>query len=86
MADSNGKLEILRKRQAEIAARIAEVEATAKARRRKEDTRLKILIGAALIADTNIHPETRAGVLSVLRRAIKAPRDAEFLKAKGWWL
>jgi len=80
----NGKLEALRKRQAEIAARIAEVEAGEKAKGRKEDTRLKILIGAAFIADTDIHPETRVGVLSVLRRAIKAPRDAEFLKAKGW--
>ena len=80
----NSKLEILRSRQKEIAARIAEVEATEKAKSRKEDTRLKILIGAAFIADTDIHPETRVGVLSVLRRAIKAPRDAEFLKSKGW--
>jgi len=80
----NSKLEILRSRQKEIAARIAEVEATEKAKSRKEDTRLKILVGAAFIADTDIHPETRAGVLAVLRRAIKAPRDAEFLKSKGW--
>lgn len=82
---SNQKLELLRKRQAEIAARIAQVEASEKARGRKEDTRLKILIGAALIADTTLHPETRAGIQAVLRRAIKAPRDVDFLKDKGWF-
>ena len=84
MPNTNDKLQTLRKRQAEIAARIAEVEAGEKAKSRKEDTRLKILIGAAFIADTDIHPETRAGVLAVLRRAIKAPRDAQFLKDRGW--
>jgi hypothetical protein len=86
MSNSNPKIEALKKRQAEILARIEQVQAMENAKRRKEDTRLKILIGAALLADTTLHPETRAGVLAVLRRAITAPRDVQFLQSKDWWL
>jgi hypothetical protein len=79
-----GKLEALRKREATIKAQIAQLEASAKAIRRKEDTRLKVLVGAAILSDVELHPETRAGVEAVLKRAISAPRDREFLKGKGW--
>jgi len=81
---TTGKLEALRKREASIKAQIAQLEASAKARQRKEDTRLKVLVGAAILADVALHPETRAGVEAILKRAIVAPRDREFLKAKGW--
>ena len=84
MAATNGKLEALRKREAEIKAQIAEVEAKEKGRKRKEENRVKILVGAGIIADTEKHPETRAGVVSVLERAITAPKDRAFLKTKGW--
>jgi hypothetical protein len=79
-----GKLEALRKREATIKAQIAQLEASAKAIQRKEDTRLKVLVGAAILADIELHPETRAGVEAVLKRGIVAPRDREFLAAKGW--
>jgi hypothetical protein len=81
---TNAKLDALRKKRQQIAAQIAEVEAKEKAKARKEDTRLKVLIGAAIIADVGLYPETRAGVEAVLKRAITADRDVEFLKAKGW--
>ena len=84
MAGQNGKLEALRKREAEIKARIAEAEALEKAKARKEDTRVKVLIGSAFVADTVKNPETRAGVVAVLERAIVAPKDRAFLKEKGW--
>jgi len=84
MAAQNGKLAALRKREAEIKARIAEAEATEKAKTRKEETRVKVLIGAAYVADTEKNPETRAGVVAVLERAITAPKDRAFLKSKGW--
>jgi hypothetical protein len=80
----DAKLEALRKRQREIAARIAAVESSQKARARKEDTRLKVLVGAAILADVARNPETRAGVEAVLQRAITAERDREFLKLKNW--
>ena len=84
MATQNGKLEALRKREAEIKARIAEAEAVEKAKARKEDTRVKVLIGSAFVADTAKNPDTRAGVVTVLERAIVAPKDRAFLKEKGW--
>lgn len=81
---ANAKLEALRKKREQIAAQIAAVEAAEKKKARKEDTRLKVLVGAATLADVELHPETRAGVQAVLQRAITAPRDREFLKTKGW--
>lgn len=80
----NPKLEALKKREAEIKARIAETEAKEKAKRRKEDTRVKVIVGAGIIADTEKHPETRAEIVAVLDRAITAPKDRAFLKSKGW--
>ncbi len=78
------KLEALRKRRAQIEAQIAAAESAQKAKARKEDTRLKVLVGAAILADVELHPETRAGVEAVLKRAIIAPRNRDFLKGKGW--
>jgi hypothetical protein len=49
-----------------------------------EDTQLKVLIGAAFLADVKEHPETRAAANVVLARSITAGRDREFLKKKGW--
>jgi hypothetical protein len=80
----SGKLEALRKREAEIKAQIAKAEALEKNKRRKEDTRIKVLIGAAFVTDIDRNPETRAGVVAVLDRAIVAPKDRAFLKSKGW--
>jgi hypothetical protein len=81
---TTAKLEALRKKQAQLEAQIAEAERVEKAKARKEDTRLKVLIGAAFLADVGIHPETRAGVQAVLDRAITAGRDRDFLVEKGW--
>ena len=84
MTAQNGKLETLRKREAEIKAQIAAMQAKEKSKSRKEDTRCKVIIGAAIMADTVKHPDTRAGIVDVLKRAVVAPKDVEFLKAKGW--
>jgi hypothetical protein len=84
MAATNGKLEALRKREAEIKAQIGKIEALEKGKKRKEENRVKVLVGAGIIADTVKNPETRAGVVSVLDRAITAPNDRAFLKSKGW--
>ncbi len=82
----NAKLETLRKREAEIRKRIAQEEQKGKAQERKDDTHEKVLIGAAFLADMKIHPETRAAVEAVLRRAILTPRNREFLKRRRGWL
>lgn len=79
-----GKVETLRQRKAALEAKIAAIEAAEKARQRKEDTRLKVLVGAGILADIAKHPEARGGIETVLRRAITAERDRDFLKSKGW--
>jgi hypothetical protein len=85
--NGNGKisaLETLREKQKRLQARIAALETKNKVQARKEDTRLKVLVGAAFLADCEHHEETRAGIKAVIERAITAARDREFLKEKGW--
>jgi hypothetical protein len=83
-ASAAEKLELLRKQRDAMNARINAVEATVKTKQRKEDTRVKIIVGAALLANCAVHPETRAGIVAVLQKAVTAPRDREFLDSKGW--
>ena|ERR1039458_8980894 len=82
------KLEVARKKllkqREELNARLNTIEAKAKTQKRKDDTREKIIIGAVLIADAAIHPETRDLIEGVLRKAVTSPRDREFLQNKGW--
>ncbi len=78
------KLESLKERASRIQARIAEIERRQKAQHRKDDTRLKVIVGAACLADSALHEQTKESVRGILEKAIKAPRDREFLKSKGW--
>jgi hypothetical protein len=81
---STAQLEALRKRLKNTKAQIAAIEAKNQQQARKEDTRLKVLIGAAFLADLEHHEETRDLIKPILERAITAPRDRDFLKQKGW--
>jgi hypothetical protein len=80
----NDKIEALRKREAEIRAKIAAEESKRRKRDEKELNRIKLLVGGAFLADVEKNPDTRAGVVAVLDRAIVAPKDRDFLKEKGW--
>lgn len=84
MSERATKLATLRERQARILARIEQLETQEKKQARKDETRLKILVGAAMMADGKIHPETMKFVKAVLSRAITAPRDQEFLATNNW--
>ena len=84
MSTATDKLTALREKQARILAKIEQLENQAKTQARKDDTRLKILIGAAMLADAAIHPETDKSIRGVLARAITQERDREFLRAKQW--
>jgi len=84
MSATDSKLGTLLQKKAALEARIAAEQSKAKKRARTEDTRLKVIIGAALIANAELHPETRAGIVEVLKKAVTAPRDREFLARKGW--
>jgi hypothetical protein len=81
---STPQLDALRKKLESTKAKIAAIEASHKQQARKEDTRVKVLIGAAVLADVEHHEETRGAIRPILERAITAPRDREFLKQKGW--
>jgi hypothetical protein len=78
------KLMTLKEKQARLIARISQLENQQKKQARKEDTRLKVLIGAGMLADAETHPESQRVIRLVLARAITAERDREFLKSKGW--
>lgn len=80
------RLEILKQRENQLKAKIAKIEARKVAEARKEDTRLKVLVGAALLADAKLNAATVNFLRAVLPRAVVAPRDRDFLKAKGWLL
>ena len=80
---TNTRLETLLKKKETINARIAAVQAAANAQARRDDTRLKIIVGAAIITDTGLHPENRTCLLAMLNRAVKTDRDRDFLKSKG---
>ena len=64
-------------------ARLRDLEAKENAVARKRETRAKILIGAAVLADLSLHPEIGETVEAVLARVIKKPADKEVLQAFG---
>lgn len=78
------RLEALRERKAKLESQLAALEAREKAKERKEDTRLKVLIGAAVLADSKLNPQTHALAQEVVQRAIVSERDRDFLRRKGW--
>lgn len=76
-------LDALLSRRAAIDARIEAVKSKLTAKSRKDDTRLKILVGAAFLADAEKHPDIKATVAMTLDRAIRNPKDRAFLVAMG---
>ena len=78
------RVEALKQRKAEIEKKLASIEARERAKTRKEETRLKVLIGGGVLADAKIHPEIIELVQEILTRATTKERDRELLKASGW--
>lgn len=78
------RIEALKKRKAEIEQKLAQIEARERAKTRKEETRLKILIGGGIISDAKIHPEIVELIQEILERATTITRDRELLKVAGW--
>ena len=84
MGQTAQKLAALRDRQARLQARIELLQNESRQQARKDDTRLKILIGAAMLSDGQRHPETNEFVRAVLGRAITLDRDRSFLRERKW--
>ena len=71
--------EKLKRRQAEIAARLHDIATRKKVESRERGLRLDRIIGTACRADSTMH-----GSIKTALRAVKSPADREFLKIEGW--
>jgi hypothetical protein len=71
--------EKLKRRQAEIAARLHDIATRKKVESRERGSRLDRIIGTACRADSNMHDSIKTAL-----RAVKSPADREFLKIEGW--
>lgn len=75
---------ILMEKREKIDKELAAIQAKEKAKARKIDTRLKILIGAGIMADVKKHPDHRKTMQNILDKATTAKRDRDLLKEWGW--
>lgn len=73
------KLAELKQKEAALKAKIARIEQKAKDQERKDDTRFKIIVGGALLADSEIYQESAQFMEKILARAVTVERDKEFL-------
>jgi predicted nuclease with TOPRIM domain len=78
------RLEALKKRKAQLEQQIKNLEQKNAAQQRKDETRIKVLIGAAFVADTLKHPEIKDLIKTVVNRGIQRDKDREILKKAGW--
>jgi len=69
------RLAALKKRQDQLRAQIAAIEARERAEERKKDARRKIVIGAAVMAHAAIDPEFARELRRVLRLAVTRDFD-----------
>jgi hypothetical protein len=79
----NDKLDALRKREAALRAAISEEKVRQQKRAEKDHARLASIVGECLLMDVEM--DSKLGILleeSLKRNA--TPRDAEFLKSRGW--
>ena len=81
----NGRIEALKKREAEIRARIAEERVRQQRRVEKEYARLKTIVGGALLANAAKNTDFELMLKGVLKTTpIEAESDKKLLRAKGW--
>lgn len=88
----NERIEALKKKQAQIQAQIQALQQKENIQKRKEETHLKILIGAAVMADIEKNMESsvesgdkqKKAIRELLNRAIQIKKDRDFLTARGW--
>jgi hypothetical protein len=77
------RLKKLTEKKAALERQIAVELAKANSQARKEDTRSKIIVGGAILAHIEMHPEVRAGITEILKKAVTKDRDRELLASKG---
>jgi hypothetical protein len=73
------RIEKLKQRKAKLEAEIAKAEATEKKAARAKDTRRKILVGAAILAEIEAEPSLKGVLQDILKRRLTQDRDRELL-------
>ena len=84
VTNGNARIELLKKREAEIRAKIAAEQIKKRRRIEKENARLFALVGEALCQNAADNPETFGLMLKqVLASTVTDDRTREFLSSKG---
>jgi hypothetical protein len=73
----NERVAALRKRRAEIDARLSQLEAREKAKERKRDTRRKVIAGAYALEHCEFDPDFKATLEGLLNSYLEKPGDRE---------
>lgn len=84
MTTKNGKLEALRRREAALREAIAQEKVRQQKRKEKDDARLFLIVGAALVHNAAQAPDFRLMLKQVLQVAELRDSDRAFLTGKGW--
>jgi len=82
--NGSGRIELLKKREAEIRAAIAAETVKRKKREFRELEKLKTVIGGALLATAAEDPTFAAHLKERLQKAALVESEKNFLRAKGW--
>jgi hypothetical protein len=82
--NGTGRIELLRKREAEIRAAIAAETVKRKKRDWKEYERLKSIVGGALLANAAEDPTFAAHLKERLHKTVLAESERNFLRSKTW--
>jgi septal ring factor EnvC (AmiA/AmiB activator) len=73
------KLEKLKQRKAKLEAEIAKAETANRKAARAKETRRKILVGAAILAEIEAEPSLKGVLQDILKRRLTQDRDRELL-------
>ena len=75
--DISGRIAQLKQKQEQLARRLNALEQKEKSEARKLDTRRKIIVGGAVVAEMHKDPEFAAVVRAMLLRYVARPNDRE---------
>ena len=73
--DISGRIAQLKQKQQQLARRLNALEQKEKSQTRKLDTRRKIIVGGAVVAEMHKDPEFAAVVRAMLLRYVARPND-----------
>ena len=82
--NGSGRIEALQRRADELRLKIAAEQDKRRKREAREQQRLSLIVGAALVHNAAQHPDFELMLKSILQTAVTAESDKNFLHSKGW--